>query len=169
MRVGLLTARKQDEHIPIKHGVIGQETTGPGGMLKALRTVPVILDICRDIEELAPNAWMLNFTNPAGIVTEAVAKHSKVKSVGLCNSPINFQKFLAAEYGVSEKDVLAEFVGINHLHWVTSAIVNGEEKMPERWTAANRIRQRTCRPSAGMRTLSARLERSRRIILNIST
>ncbi|PCL91310.1 6-phospho-beta-glucosidase [Paenibacillus lautus] len=131
MRVGLLAARKQDEHIPIKHGVIGQETTGPGGMLKALRTVPVILDICRDIEELAPNAWMLNFTNPAGIVTEAVAKHSKVKSVGLCNSPINFQKFLAAEYGVSERDVLAEFIGINHLHWVTSAIVNGEEKMPE--------------------------------------
>lgn len=131
MRVGLLTARKLDEHIPIKHGVIGQETTGPGGMMKALRTVPVILDICRDIEELAPNAWMLNFTNPAGIVTEAVLKHSKVRSVGLCNSPINFQKFLAAEYEVPEKDVLAEFVGINHLHWVTSAIVRGEEKLPE--------------------------------------
>ncbi|UNK18260.1 6-phospho-beta-glucosidase [Paenibacillus sp. N3/727] len=131
MRVGLLAARKLDEHIPIQHGVIGQETTGPGGMMKALRTVPVILDICRDIEELAPNAWMLNFTNPAGIVTEAVLKHSKVRSVGLCNSPINFQKFLAAEYQVPEKDVLPEFVGINHLHWVTSAIVRGEEKLPE--------------------------------------
>ena len=68
MRVGLLEARKRDEHIPIKHGVIGQETTGPGGMFKALRTVPVILDICKDIEELAPDAWLLNFTNPAGIV-----------------------------------------------------------------------------------------------------
>lgn len=131
MRVGLLAARKLDEHIPIQHGVIGQETTGPGGMMKALRTVPVILDICRDIEELAPNAWMLNFTNPAGIVTEAVLKHSKVRSVGLCNSPINVQKFLAAEYQVSEKDVLPEFVGINHLHWVTSALVRGEEKLPE--------------------------------------
>lgn len=131
MRVGLLAARKLDEHIPIKHGVIGQETTGPGGMMKALRTVPVILDICRDIEELAPDAWMLNFTNPAGIVTEAVLKHSKVRSIGLCNSPINFQKFLAEEYQVPEKDVLAEFVGINHLHWVTSAIVRGEEKLPE--------------------------------------
>ncbi|MFC7678751.1 6-phospho-beta-glucosidase [Paenibacillus sp. GCM10028914] len=131
MRVGLLAARKLDEHIPIQHGVIGQETTGPGGMMKALRTVPVILDICRDIEELAPNAWMLNFTNPAGIVTEAVQKYSKVRSIGLCNSPINFQKFLAAEYQVPEKDVLAEFVGINHLHWVTSAIVRGEEKLPE--------------------------------------
>ncbi|UHA72551.1 6-phospho-beta-glucosidase [Paenibacillus sp. 481] len=131
MRVGLLEARKRDEHIPIKHGVIGQETTGPGGMLKALRTIPVILDICRDIERLAPNAWMLNFTNPAGIVTEAVAKHSRVRSIGLCNSPINFQKFLAEQYGVGENEVLPEFVGINHLHWVTSASVKGEEKLPE--------------------------------------
>ncbi|SMG53809.1 6-phospho-beta-glucosidase [Paenibacillus aquistagni] len=131
IRVGLLEARKRDEHIPIQHGVIGQETTGPGGMFKALRTVPIILDICKDIEELAPNAWLLNFTNPAGIVTEAVAKHSKVKSIGLCNSPINFQKFLAQQYDVSEQDVLPEFVGINHLHWVTSALVKGEEKLDE--------------------------------------
>ncbi|SFE74386.1 6-phospho-beta-glucosidase [Paenibacillus catalpae] len=131
MRVGLLEARRRDEHIPIKHGVIGQETTGPGGMLKALRTVPVILDICRDIEELAPNAWMLNFTNPAGIVTEAVLKHSKVKTVGLCNSPINFQKYLAKQYGVSEREVLPEFVGINHLHWITAAYVKGEDKLQE--------------------------------------
>lgn len=131
MRVGLLEARRRDEHIPIGHGVIGQETTGPGGMFKALRTVPVILDICKDIEELAPNAWLLNFTNPAGIVTEAVLKHTKVKSVGLCNSPINFYKFLAKEYGVTEREVLPEFVGINHLHWVTAAYVNGEDKLPE--------------------------------------
>ncbi|OMF37390.1 6-phospho-beta-glucosidase [Paenibacillus sp. FSL H8-0548] len=131
IRVGLLAARRRDEHIPISHGVIGQETTGPGGMFKALRTVPVILDICKDIEELAPDAWMLNFTNPAGIVTEAVMKHSKVKTVGLCNSPINFQKFLAKEYGVNESNVLPEFVGINHLHWITAAYVNGVDKLQE--------------------------------------
>jgi len=131
MRVGLLEARKRDEHIPISHGVIGQETTGPGGMFKALRTVPVILEICKDIEELAPDAWLFNFTNPAGIVTEAVQKHTKVKTVGLCNSPINFYKFLAKEYGVTEREVLPEFVGINHLHWVTAAYVNGEDKLPE--------------------------------------
>ncbi|GAA0377194.1 6-phospho-beta-glucosidase [Paenibacillus motobuensis] len=131
IRVGLLEARKLDEHIPISHGVIGQETTGPGGMFKALRTVPVILDICRDIEELAPNAWMLNFTNPAGMITEAVTKYSRVRSVGLCNSPINFKKFLAEAYQVDESKVLPEFVGINHLHWVTSALVNGKERMPE--------------------------------------
>lgn len=131
MRVGLLEARKLDEHIPIKHGVIGQETTGPGGMFKALRTIPVILDICRDIEELAPDAWMLNFTNPAGMITEAVTKYSRVKTVGLCNSPINFKKFLADAYQTSESRVLPEFVGINHLHWVTSALVNGKERLPE--------------------------------------
>jgi len=131
IRVGLLEARKLDEHIPISHGVIGQETTGSGGMFKALRTVPVILDICRDIEELAPNAWMLNFTNPAGMITEAVTKYSRVHSVGLCNSPINFKKFLAEAYQVDESKVLPEFVGINHLHWVTSALVNGKERMPE--------------------------------------
>ncbi|MCE5171351.1 6-phospho-beta-glucosidase [Paenibacillus profundus] len=131
MRVGLLEARKRDEHIPIMHGVIGQETTGPGGMMKALRTIPVLLDICRDIERLAPEAWMLNFTNPAGIVTEAVTKHSRVRSIGLCNSPINFKKFLAEQYGVTEAEVLPEFVGINHLHWVTSAAVKGVEKLPE--------------------------------------
>ncbi|GIP53107.1 6-phospho-beta-glucosidase [Paenibacillus vini] len=131
MRVGLLEARKLDEHIPIRHGVIGQETTGPGGMFKALRTIPVILDICRDIEELAPNAWMLNFTNPAGMVTEAVTKYSRVKTVGLCNSPINFKKFLAEAYQTPESQVLPEFVGINHLHWVTSALVDGKERLPE--------------------------------------
>ncbi|MNJ46460.1 putative 6-phospho-beta-glucosidase [compost metagenome] len=131
MRVGMLEARKLDEHIPIQHGVIGQETTGPGGMFKALRTIPVILDICRDIEELAPHAWMLNFTNPAGMITEAVQKYSRVRTIGLCNSPINFKKSLAAAYHVPEEKVLPEFVGINHLHWVTSALVNGKEVLPE--------------------------------------
>ncbi|MNJ51124.1 putative 6-phospho-beta-glucosidase [compost metagenome] len=111
--------------------MIGQETTGPGGMFKALRTIPVILDICRDIEELAPDAWMLNFTNPAGMITEAVLKYSRVKTIGLCNSPINFKKSLAKAYNVDEDKVLPEFVGINHLHWVTSALVDGKEVLPE--------------------------------------
>ncbi|MEF2965583.1 6-phospho-beta-glucosidase [Paenibacillus sp. M1] len=131
IRVGLLAARKLDEHIPLSHGVIGQETTGPGGMFKALRTIPVILGICRDIEELAPDAWMLNFTNPAGMVTEAVTKYSRVKNVGLCNSPINFKKFLAEAYETPESRVLPEFVGINHLHWMTSALVDGKDRLPE--------------------------------------
>lgn len=131
MRVGLLEARKRDEHIPNKYGVIGQETTGPGGMMKALRTIPVLLDICKDIEELAPNAWLLNFTNPAGMVTEAIHRFSKVKSIGLCNAPIGLYKWLGKKYGTTAERIYAEFVGLNHLHWVTRIEVNGEDKLGE--------------------------------------
>lgn len=131
MRVGLLEARKWDEHIPNKYGVIGQETTGPGGMMKALRTIPVLLDICKDIEELSPNAWLLNFTNPAGMVTEAIHKHSKVKSIGLCNAPIGLHKWLMKKYNAAPEQIYTEFVGLNHLHWVTRAEINGEDKLSE--------------------------------------
>jgi 6-phospho-beta-glucosidase len=131
MRVGLLEARKWDEHIPNLHKVIGQETTGPGGMMKALRTIPVLLDICRDIEELSPNAWLLNFTNPAGMVTEAINRYSKVRSIGLCNAPIGLFKWLSGKYAVPADRIYAEFVGLNHLHWVTRVEVAGEDKLPE--------------------------------------
>ncbi|MCR8643090.1 6-phospho-beta-glucosidase [Paenibacillus sp. N1-5-1-14] len=131
MRVGLLEARAWDEAIPLKYGVIGQETTGPGGMMKALRTIPVLLDVCRDMEELCPDAWMLNFTNPAGMVTEAINKHSKIKSIGLCNSPVGVYKWVSKQYEVPTEQVYAEFVGLNHLHWVTQVNVNGESKLEE--------------------------------------
>ncbi|WP_458120476.1 6-phospho-beta-glucosidase [Paenibacillus sp. Z6-24] len=131
MRVGMLDARARDESIPLKYGVIGQETTGPGGMMKALRTIPVLLDICRDIEELAPDAWLLNFTNPAGMVTEAITRHSKVRSVGLCNAPIGMIKWLTSQYKVTADRVYAEFVGLNHLHWVTRIDVEGQDKLTE--------------------------------------
>ncbi|WP_338044918.1 6-phospho-beta-glucosidase [Paenibacillus lignilyticus] len=131
MRVGMLEARGRDESIPLKYGVIGQETTGPGGMMKALRTIPVLLDICRDIEELAPQAWLLNFTNPAGIVTEAIHTHSNVRSVGLCNAPIGLTKWLTTTYDTAPEHIYTEFVGLNHLHWVTRVDVNGVDKLPE--------------------------------------
>lgn len=131
IRVGQLEARKWDELIPLSYDVIGQETTGPGGMMKGLRTIPVILEICREMEELAPDAWLLNFTNPAGMVTEAVIKYSKIKSVGLCNSPIGFQKWLAEEYKVPQEQIYAEFVGINHLHWVSDVFVHGQSRLQE--------------------------------------
>jgi 6-phospho-beta-glucosidase len=81
IRVGGLKARILDESIPLQFGVLGQETNGPGGLFKALRTIPVILDICQDIKELCPDAWLINFTNPAGIVTEAVLRHADHKKV----------------------------------------------------------------------------------------
>jgi 6-phospho-beta-glucosidase len=131
MRVGMLDARARDEHIPLRYDCIGQETTGAGGFAKALRTVPVILDICKDIEELAPNAMMFNFTNPAGLVTEAVIRHSSVRSVGLCNIPINTQMQVAKILGVDVSKVNLEWVGINHLNWVTRFLVEGKDVTEE--------------------------------------
>jgi len=127
IRVGGIAARIKDERVPLKHGVIGQETTGPGGFAKALRTVPVILDICRDMEELCPPAWLINFTNPSGIVTEAVTRHSKTKVVGLCNNAIGMESWIEREYEASPEEVFIEFVGCNHLLWVRRVFVRGVE------------------------------------------
>lgn len=131
MRVGRLEARGWDESIPLKYNMIGQETTGAGGMMKALRTIPVLLEICKDMEELCPDAWLLNFTNPAGMVTEAIHKHSSIKSIGLCNSPIAAYKWLSALYHVPAEDIYCEFAGLNHLHWISTITVNGESKLDE--------------------------------------
>ncbi|WP_217597442.1 6-phospho-beta-glucosidase [Cohnella sp. GbtcB17] len=131
MRVGLLEARAWDETIPLRYGMIGQETTGPGGMMKALRTIPVLLDIARDMEALCPDAWLLNFTNPAGMVTEAILKHSRIRSVGLCNSPIGAYKWLSGLYSVPVDRIYCEFVGLNHLHWISDIQVDGVPKLPE--------------------------------------
>lgn len=130
-RVGGLAARARDERIPLRYNVIGQETTGPGGFAKALRTIPVILDICRDIEELAPDAWLINFTNPAGMVTEAVIKHTNVKVMGLCNVPINMHYSIARMLGVKPEEASLEFAGLNHMVWVHKVSVAGTNKTGE--------------------------------------
>lgn len=131
MRVGLLEARGWDESIPVKYGMLGQETTGAGGMMKALRTIPVLLDICKDMEELCPNAWLLNFTNPAGMVTEAILKHSSIRSIGLCNSPIAAYKWLSSLCNVPINRIYCEFAGLNHLHWISRIEIDGESKLEE--------------------------------------
>ncbi len=129
LRVGLLDARIADERIPLSHGMLGQETNGAGGLFKALRTVPVILDICKDIEELCPNAWLINFTNPVGIITEAVNRYSNIKKVvGLCNVPINMHKAISEILNEEEKNVRISFGGLNHMGYVTGVYANGEDK-----------------------------------------
>ncbi|MCM3630891.1 6-phospho-beta-glucosidase [Paenibacillus glycanilyticus] len=125
MRIGMLDARSRDEKIPLKYGLIGQETTGAGGFAKALRTIPVILDIAKEMEELAPDAYMINFTNPAGIVTEAVLKYSSIRTMGLCNLPIGTRMQIARLCGVDASKVSVEMVGINHLTWTTRIVVDG--------------------------------------------
>jgi len=131
IRVGMLDARSRDEKIPLRYGLLGQETTGAGGFAKALRTIPVILDICKDIEEVSPHAFLLNFTNPAGIVTEAVTKYTKVKTIGLCNLPIGTKMLVAKMLGVDVSKVDIEMAGINHLNWTTKVWVEGIEKTGE--------------------------------------
>jgi 6-phospho-beta-glucosidase len=129
-RVGGLKARAKDESIPLRYGVIGQETTGPGGFAKALRTIPVILDICRDIERLCPDAWLINFTNPSGIVTEAVHKYSKVKCVGLCNVPINMERAVIKSLHADPSRVYCSFMGLNHLSYIKNVYLDGMDITP---------------------------------------
>lgn len=127
IRVGLLDARIKDEKIPLKYGVIGQETNGPGGMFKGLRTIPVILDITKDMAELCPDAWLINFTNPAGMVTEAVLKYGKIKKViGLCNVPIGMKMGIADMLGVDSDRINIDFAGLNHMVYGLNVYLDGE-------------------------------------------
>lgn len=128
IRVGGLDARAADERIPLQNGCIGQETTGAGGFAKAIRTVPVILDICKDMEELAPEAFLINFTNPAGIITEAVLKHSSIRTIGLCNLPVHTKMQIAQLAETDPVNVDMEMVGINHLNWTRNIRIDGQDK-----------------------------------------
>ena len=131
LRVGGLAARLRDETIPARFGCIGQETTGPGGFAKALRTVPVVLGIAEDTARLgADGAWLLDFTNPAGLVTQALIDHGH-RAIGLCNIPIGFQRMLARELGVAPEQVQLEHVGLNHLSWERRVMVDGVDRLRE--------------------------------------
>lgn len=132
LRVGLLKSRILDERIPLSHGIIGQETNGAGGMFKALRTIPVILDIVEDMKKYCPQAWLINFTNPAGMVTEAVMKYGNFnKVVGLCNVPVGMKKSMASQLKEDEKDLDMEIVGLNHHFFMTDVFVHGKSRMDE--------------------------------------
>lgn len=127
IRVGKLPARHLDESIPRKYDLIGQETTGIGGCFKALRTIPVIKHICDRIEAICPDAWLINFTNPSGIITEFVLNHTNVKNIGLCNVPIDMLDDVKEITGL-DSDIT--YLGLNHLSWITSVKKDGEELLP---------------------------------------
>jgi len=129
IRAGGMAARIRDEKIPLKYGLLGQETTGAGGFMNALRTVPVMLDIARRIEKLAPNAWLVNFSNPSGIIAQALNDYTKVKTIGLCNNPVNMLADITKALGRSDFDY--DYVGINHLSWITSVMLDGKEMIHE--------------------------------------
>jgi 6-phospho-beta-glucosidase len=128
IRVGQLDARVLDEQIPLRHGMLGQETNGAGGMFKALRTIPVILGIAGDMKDLCPGAWLINFSNPAGMVTEALLRYGPLKRViGLCNVPIHMQKSIAKLLGVSESRVFTHFGGLNHMVYALRVFLDGAD------------------------------------------
>jgi 6-phospho-beta-glucosidase len=130
LRVGWMAARREDEYLGMRHGLIGQETTGVGGMAKALRTIPVILNIAKDMRELAPGALLVNFTNPAGLVTEALARYApEVSSVGVCNVPITAKMHLLEQLGVDVDPARADLdtLGLNHLSWHRGFKIDGED------------------------------------------
>ncbi|MBK3579281.1 6-phospho-beta-glucosidase [Streptomyces sp. MBT65] len=126
LRVGGQAAREQDETWPLECGCVGQETTGAGGLAKALRTVPVVLDIAERVRRANPDAWIIDFTNPVGIVTRALLQAGH-KAVGLCNVAIGFQRKFAGLLGVSANDVHLDHVGLNHLTWETGVRLGGPE------------------------------------------
>lgn len=132
LRVGLLDARIKDERIPLSHGMLGQETNGAGGLFKGLRTIPVILDICKDMDELCKDAWLINFTNPVGMIMEAVNRYSgRKKAIGLCNVPIDMQKAIAKMLDRPLEDVYITFGGLNHMVFVTGVYVDGKDVTEE--------------------------------------
>ena len=137
LRVGWMQARREDEYLGRRHGLIGQETTGVGGMAKALRTIPVLLDIARDMRELAPGAPLVNFTNPAGLVTEALARYApEITAVGVCNVPITakmmFLEALDLPQGAAALAQRARLdtLGLNHLSWHRGFTLDGEDLWP---------------------------------------
>ncbi len=133
LRVGQMQARRNDEYLGQRHGLVGQETTGVGGMAKALRTIPVILDIAREMKEVSvPGAWLVNFTNPSGLVTQALSKYAPdVNSVGVCNVAINTKLTLLDAYrkvrgeSGTPENVELNTLGLNHLSWHRGLVVNG--------------------------------------------
>jgi 6-phospho-beta-glucosidase len=130
LRVGGQAARILDERIPLGYGVVGQETTGPGGFTKALRTVPVILEINHEMAARCPDAWLVNFTNPSGLVTEALQRHGRGKFVGLCNYPLTLQMNAAKALEVDASRLSLAYFGLNHLSW-SRVLVDGADRTDE--------------------------------------
>lgn len=138
LRVGMMGARRSDEYLGHRHGLIGQETTGVGGMAKALRTIPVVLNIASDMAELAPGALLANFTNPSGLVTEALARYAQdVLSVGVCNVPITTQMNIINKLEklynrkIDPQDAHLDTLGLNHLSWHRGFTLDGEDVWPQ--------------------------------------
>ncbi|MFF7881090.1 6-phospho-beta-glucosidase [Streptomyces sp. NPDC007896] len=130
IRVGGLEGRADDERVALAEGVLGQETVGAGGIAYGLRTVPVAVDIARRVARLAPDAWVINFTNPAGLVTEAMSRHLGDRVIGICDSPVGLGRRIATVLGANPREAWIDYVGLNHLGWVRGLRVAGRDELP---------------------------------------
>lgn len=130
-RAGGMEGRILDEQIPLKYGILGQETTGPGGFSMAMRSIPVMLDYVELMRDVCPDAWIINFANPSGLMTEAVLKLGKwEKVIGICDGPESVRLFAAGMMGVDEAAVQLDYFGLNHLGWVRKILINGMDILP---------------------------------------
>ncbi|MGW2178257.1 6-phospho-beta-glucosidase [Streptomyces sp. NPDC001732] len=130
IRVGGLEGRAADERVALDQGVLGQETVGAGGIAYGLRTVPVAVDLARRIARLAPDAWVINFTNPAGLVTEAMSRHLGDRVIGICDSPVGLGRRIARVLGADPDRARIDYVGLNHLGWVRGLHIDGRDELP---------------------------------------
>ncbi|WP_405884136.1 6-phospho-beta-glucosidase [Streptomyces sp. NBC_01136] len=130
IRVGGLEGRADDERVALAEGVLGQETVGAGGIAYGLRTVPVAVDIAQRVARLAPDAWVINFTNPAGLVTEAMSRHLGDRVIGICDSPVGLGRRIATVLGANPREAWIDYVGLNHLGWVRGLRVEGRDELP---------------------------------------
>jgi len=163
-RPGGFKARVQDEKIPLRHGVIGQETQGAGGFFMALRAINVVKDVCAEMEELCPDAWIFNYTNPVNIVAEAITHNSPVKVVSLCEGPIYFRNQMADAAGLDQEKLHVTMVGLNHGCWGVEQDYDGADPMPllaEAWErrrddpSLDRVQRRQLRLAVAMGSIPA--------------
>ncbi|MEV5202504.1 6-phospho-beta-glucosidase [Streptomyces sp. NPDC053720] len=130
IRVGGLEGRAADERVALDEGVLGQETVGAGGIAYGLRTVPVAVDLAQRVARLAPEAWVINFTNPAGLVTEAMSHYLGDRVIGICDSPVGLGRRIARVLGADPDRARIDYVGLNHLGWVRGLYVDGRDELP---------------------------------------
>ncbi|HTR90707.1 MAG TPA: 6-phospho-beta-glucosidase [Trebonia sp.] len=130
IRVGGLDGRAADEQVAQDEGVIGQETVGAGGISYGLRTIPVMTEVARRVAEMAPDAWVINFTNPAGMVTEAMAPHLGDRVIGICDSPVGLGRRVATALGVDPGAARFDYAGLNHLGWLRGVYIGGHDQLP---------------------------------------
>lgn len=135
IRVGGNTARVRDEKIPLSMGLVGQETTGAGGMMKAFRTIPVMLDVARTMEEVSPDGWLINYTNPTGLITEAITRNTNAKIVGFCSGGIFPKMWAKRAMGIDYSRVQYDYAGLNHMNFSTNITIDGRPVTEEEFCA----------------------------------